>query len=555
LIVWLAVAVAISALAGLGALYRRLVAQERTIRRQIAREASLKARLDDVFDRTADIIVVHDRRGRIATMNRTCEQASGYSREEARMVDPEWLFSPVYIADIERMIAEGANATPRTIRAELIAKKGARTPIEAQARLLVADGQVSGVTVVARNVAEREQLEGQVRQAQKMEAVGRLATGIAHDFNNLLTVLMGYSDELVEGVEASSPLRKPVEEVRRAVERAAGLTQQLLAFSRRQTIATERIDVNITVANMQGLLRRLLGPEVRLELSLGRDVSAIEADPAQIGQIVMNLAVNARDAMPAGGQLTIRTANVDLGAEHLDVIPGPHVMIEVRDTGAGMTPDVQWRLFEPFFTTKPAGEGTGLGLSMVSAIVRQHGGHVSVSSEPGKGSTFHVYFPRVEGTGIGASSPGRAAIVTDETGADASPIDGATGDAGVVLLAEDDRAVRRLMTTELRRHGFVVLEARDGAEALQICTEYGHPIDVLVTDIVMPTMNGMDLAQRATPMRPDMDVVFMTGHPERAGVGVDMPDAGQVLLKPFTPDVLVECVQQTLERRRTPPRV
>ena len=557
MILWLAIAVAIIAIAGCGIVYRRVLAQERTITRQIAREASLKARFDDVFDRTGDIIVVHDRRGRISTMNRTGEQASGYPREEARSLDPGWIFSQTYLTAVERMLAEGPEALPRTIRAELITKKSARIPIEGQARLLVADGQVTGVTVIAKNVAERDQLEGQLRQAQKMEAVGRLATGIAHDFNNLITVLMGYSDELLEEVPEDSPIRKPVEEVKRAVERAAGLTQQLLAFSRRQHTATQRIDVNVTVANMQGLLKRLLGPEIRLEVSLDPEVGVIEADPAQVGQIVMNLAVNARDAMKGGGRLSIATANVELGAEHLDVIPGAHVMIEVHDTGVGMSPEVQRKLFEPFFTTKDAGQGTGLGLSMVNAIVRQSGGQVTVTSELGKGATFRVYFPRVEGKHADAAPRDPVAPADETSSMDATTLPESTAsDAGVVLLAEDDRAVRRLMSSELRRRGFVVLEARHGGEALQICKQYSSDIDVLVTDVVMPTMNGVDLAVSARPLRPAMAVVFMTGHPERAGVDLQLSgaDASDLLIKPFTPDVLVERVQQALEKRRAQPR-
>ena len=557
MILWLTVAVAISALAACGVIYRRVLAQERTINRQIAREASLKARLDDIFDRTGDIIVVHDRRGRIATMNRTCEQASGYPREEARAVDPGWIFSQTYLTAVERMLAEGPEALPRTIRAELITKKSARIPIEGQARVLVADGQVSGVTVIAKNVAERDQLEGQLRQAQKMEAVGRLATGIAHDFNNLITVLMGYSDELLEDVPRESPLRKPVEEVKRAVERAAGLTQQLLAFSRRQTTAPQRIDINVTVANMQGLLRRLLGPEIRLDVSLDPNVGVVEADPAQVGQIVMNLAVNARDAMPGGGRLNIATANVELGAEYLDAIPGAHVMIEVRDTGVGMTPEVQRKLFEPFFTTKDAGQGTGLGLSMVNAIVRQSGGQVTVASALGQGTTFRVFFPRAEGAHAEVVPRGPVAHAEETTSSDTTTLtDNAAPDAGVVLLAEDDRAVRRLMSSELRRRGFVVLEARHGGEALQICKQYSSEIDVLVTDVVMPTMNGVDLAVSARPLRPGMAVVFMTGHPERAGVDLHLSgaDASDLLIKPFTPDVLVERVQHALDKRRAQPR-
>lgn len=547
-----------TALAACGVLYRRIMAQERTIARQIAREAALKARLEDVFERTGDIVVVHDRRGRVATMNRTGEQAIGYTREEARAVDPEWIFTKPYLACIERMLGEGPESLPHTIRAELIAKKNERIPIEGQARVLVADGQLTGVTVVAKNVAERDQLETQLRQAQKMEAVGRLATGIAHDFNNLITVLMGYSEELLDEVPEESSLRKPVEEVKRAVERAASLTQQLLAFSRRQATAPQRINVNVTVGNMEGLLKRLLGPEIRLEVSLDQSVGIIEADPAQVGQIVMNLAVNARDAMPTGGRLSIATAIVELGAEHLDVIPGTHVMIEVSDTGLGITPDVQRQLFEPFFTTKSAGQGTGLGLSMVHAIVRQSGGHITVSSKLGEGTTFRVYFPSLERRQADVAKHAQSAPVDETPLVDRTPRaeDGESG-AGVVLLAEDDRAVRRLLSSELRRRGLIVLEARHGGEALQICKQYSSPIDVLVTDVVMPTMNGVDLAASARPLRPDMAVVFMTGHPERAGVDITLSgaNASDLLIKPFTPAVLAERVQQVLERRRPQPGV
>jgi PAS domain S-box-containing protein len=545
LVTWLAFAVALGAVAALGVYYRRNLAQERTIRRQIAREASLKARLDDVFERSSDIIVVHDRRGRVATMNRTGERTSGYPREEARMVDANWLFSPSYINAIDRMLQEGAEAMPRTIRAELVTKQSTRIPIEAHARVLVADGQVSGVTVVAHDLAEREHLEAQLRQAQKMEAVGRLATGIAHDFNNLITVLLGYSDELVEKIDRESPLRRPVEEVRRAVERAAALTQQLLAFSRRQTSAPQRVDVNSTVTAMQGLLKRLLGPEIRLDVSLDKNVAPIEADPVQVGQIVMNLGVNARDAMPNGGMLSIRTANVELGAEHLDSLPGAHVMIEVTDTGVGMEPEVQRRLFEPFFTTKRSGEGTGLGLSMVNAIARQSGGEVTVSSAVGQGSTFRVYFPR-------AAERPRDAAPAPEARLETAP---ATGSA-VVLFAEDDRAVRRLMSIELRRRGFTVLEARHGGEALDICKQYGDEIDMLVSDIVMPTMNGVDLVAAATRIRPEMAILLISGHPERAGVGLDVGGAhgGNLLLKPFTPEDLAARINDALEKRRSQPK-
>jgi two-component system cell cycle sensor histidine kinase/response regulator CckA len=509
-------------------LYRRTQAQERTIRRQLARERSLKSQFDDLFERTADVMVVHDRRGRIATMNRTAEQLSGYPREEARTIDPDWLFSEKYLDVIRQMIAEGADALPRTIRAELITRRSARIPIEAQAKVLVGDGQLTAVSVIARNMTERDQLETQLRQAQKMEAVGRLATGIAHDFNNLITVLLGYSEELAEHVTRDSALRKPVDEVRRAAERASGLTQQLLAFSRRQVAMPRAIDLNVTVSNMQDLLQRLLGADITLDVKLGRNLSLVSADPVQIGQVIMNLAVNARDAMPNGGTLGIETAMVELGAEHLDLIPGRHVMLLVRDSGVGISPEVQRKLFEPFFTTKEAGQGTGLGLSMVHAIVRQAGGHIDVTSQLGEGATFRVYFPEVQ-----------ADVVTEElVEGDGTNVAVTARGTGVVLLAEDDRAVRRLLSNELRRRGFTVLEARHGGEALEICRQYGGTIDVLLTDVVMPTMNGVDLAAAATPLRPEMAVLFMSGHPERAGSGLDPQDprARNLIMKPFAPD-------------------
>jgi PAS domain S-box-containing protein len=534
-----ALAFALAAGASAVVLYRRVQAQQRTIRRQIARETSLKAQFDDVFERASDVVVMHDRRGRVSTMNRAGEQLSGYPREELRAIDPGSLFSDEYLAAVQEMLTEGAAAMPRTLRAELVTRRGARLSIEAHAKVLVGDGQAVGVSVLARNMADRDHLEAQLRQAQKMEAVGRLATGVAHDFNNLITVLLGYSDELAEHVPSDSPLRKPVDEVRRVAERASGLTQQLLAFSRRHVAVAHAIDLNVTLSGMQDLLRRLLGAEISLDFRLGNDLGLINADPVQIGQIIMNLAVNARDAMPNGGTLAIATSSVELGAEHLDVIPGRHVMLVVRDTGVGMTADVQRKLFEPFFTTKEAGEGTGLGLSMVSAIVRQSGGHITVSSEVGQGSTFRVYFPLAQPGATAAAAPARIG--------DAAPARG----SGVVLLAEDDRAIRRLMTTELRRRGFTVLEARHGAEALDICKTYDGVIDVLLTDVVMPMMNGVDLAAAATPIRPGMSVLFMSGHPERAGIGLD-PNSAQtknLLMKPFTPDTVVARLNDILSHK------
>jgi PAS domain S-box-containing protein len=482
-------------------------------------------------------MIVHDRRGRVATINRSGEHVTGYLRDELRMLDPNWIFGADYLDAVNAMIAEGADSAPRSFRSEFVPRKGARVPVDVHARVLIGDGEVVGLTSIARDLTERDRLENELRQAQKMEAVGRLATGIAHDFNNLITVLLGYSDELIEEAPPNSTLHSAAVEVRRAADRASALTQQLLAFSRRQVSVAQAVDVNQVVAHMEDMIRRLLGPEIRLQVSLQPELAAISADSQQIGQVVMNLVVNARDAMPNGGTLTIETANVDLGADNLDVIPGPHVELSVADTGLGMSADVRNRLFEPFFTTKESGHGTGLGLSMVQAIVRQSSGHVIVESHPGKGSRFKVYFPRqgnVADMPVPSMMPPAVATVRGE---------------GVILLAEDDRSVRRLVVSELTRRGFTVLEAEDGASALELFKRDPNRIDVLVTDVVMPRMNGAELAKQAERIRPGLRILFISGHPERAGAGLDPTGATNLLMKPFTADTLATRIKEVLTGR------
>jgi two-component system cell cycle sensor histidine kinase/response regulator CckA len=521
-----------------GLLIRRSRSQEETIRRQLAREVALKARFDDLFDRSSEIMIVHDRRGRISTINRSGEQVTGYLREELRMLDPNWIFGADYLDAISQMIGEGAEAAPQSFRSEFIPRKGSRVPVDVHARVLVGDGEVVGVTSIARDLSERDRLESELRQAQKMEAVGRLATGIAHDFNNLITVLLGYSDELIEEAEPASNVYAAATEVRRAAERASALTQQLLAFSRRQISVAQTVDLNQAVMQMEDLIRRLIGPEIRLVTTLQPEVSTISADSQQIGQVLMNLVVNARDAMPNGGTLTIATADVELGSDNLDAIPGPHVELTVSDTGHGMTREVRERLFEPFFTTKDSGSGTGLGLSMVHAIVRQSGGHIIVDSEPARGTTFKVHFPR---QGNFAEAPAPALV---------PPPGAAVKGEGVILLAEDDQSVRRLVVSELSRRGFTVLEAEDGAAALELFRRDVDRIDMLVTDVVMPRMNGADLAKAADRLRPGLKILFISGHPERAGAGLDPKGVTNLLMKPFTADTLAARIKEVITGRK-----
>lgn len=537
--IWPVIASAL-AVAGI-AVYARLAVSKReeTIRRQLAREASLKARFDEVFERSSDIIVVHDRRGRLSTINRAGEHALGYSREEVRMLEPSWIFGNDYTDTVNRMIAEGADSQPQSFRSELSRRRGLRVPVDVHARVLIGDGQVVGVMAIARDLSERDRFEGELRQAQKMEAVGRLASGIAHDFNNLITVLIGYTDELLEHVPAGSEAHHLAESVRRATDRAAALTQQLLSFSRRQASVANSVDLNLLITNMEDMLRRLLGQRIAIELSLQPGLATISADESQVSQVIMNLAVNARDAMPKGGTLTMTTANVVLGDEHVDMIPGPHVLLTVSDTGEGISSEVRDRLFEPFFTTKETGRGTGLGLSMVHGIVRRCGGQIQVESAPGQGATFHIYFPS-------ESSAAEIPAAGDAPRAARPAVKG----EGLVLLAEDDASVRRLVVSELTRRGFTVIEASDGRAALEIFAREKDHIDILVSDVLMPRMNGPELGREAERLQPGVKILFISGHPERAGRGLDPAGVTNLLMKPFTADTLAMRIKELMRQRK-----
>jgi signal transduction histidine kinase/ActR/RegA family two-component response regulator len=397
----------------------------------------------------------------------------------------------------------------------------------------------TGFEMIAEDVSERRLLEEQLRQAQKMEAVGRLAGGVAHDFNNLLTVIKGYSELMLEELDNAHPLRTEVDEIKKAADRAASLTRQLLAFSRQQVLAPKVLDLNLIVQNMDKLLRRLLGEEVILTSVLAPTLGRVKADPGQVEQVIMNLAVNARDAMPKGGKLTIETSNVDLDEnytrEHVAVKPGKYVMIAVSDTGMGMPEKVQARIFEPFFTTKEVGKGTGLGLSTVYGIVKQSGGYVWVYSEVGIGSTFKVYLPRVDAP-LDAGSLTRQLITHpgNET----------------VLLVEDEEGVRTLMRQVLQKHGYNVLEARDGGEALVVCERHQGKIDLLLTDVVLENMSGQDVAERLLRFRPDMKVLYVSGYADDAIVKHGVLTAGAAFLqKPFTTEALARKIRHVLEAR------
>jgi signal transduction histidine kinase len=388
-----------------------------------------------------------------------------------------------------------------------------------------------------KNEAQKRQLEEELRQSQKMEALGRLAGGVAHDFNNLLTVIKGHSELIIERLPSKDPLLGSGQQIRKAADRAASLTRQMLAFSRRQALEPTVFDMNSLVADMYKLLKRLVHEDIEFTFRAGESLGRVKADTGQIEQVLLNLSVNASDAMPRGGKLVIETKNVTVDPESAKsrqtVEPGYYVMLAVTDTGHGMTPETKARIFEPFFTTKESGKGTGLGLATVYGVVKQSGGFIWVDTTPGKGTRFEVYLPRVEQN------------ITPNPAEELAPARARA--AGTVLLAEDEEGVRALAYDFLTSAGYRVFVANDGAKALEISETLGERLDVLVTDVVMPNMRGPELASRMKILRPDLKVVFMSGYLEQNEGGEDFTGTATFLQKPFSKDVLVRQVGAALQ--------
>jgi DNA-binding NtrC family response regulator len=391
---------------------------------------------------------------------------------------------------------------------------------------------------------ERARLAEELRQAQKLESLGRLAGGIAHDFNNLLTVIQGHTDLMMQDLREGDPFKESVEDIRLASSRAADLTRQLLAFSRRQLLRPRVIDLNAAIAESTRMLRRLLGEDIELVTALDGQLGLVKADPGQLDQVIVNLAVNARDAMATGGKLTIETRNVTIGDEdvqrHPSFRPGSYVVLAFSDTGCGMTADMLEHIFEPFFTTKEKGKGTGLGLAMIHGIVQQTGGWVWVDSEPGLGTTFQVYLPRVEETVAEAQAAPQADF---RRGTES------------VLVVEDEESVRKLTCHALRRFGYDVIEAANGGEALLLCEKRQRPIPLLITDVVMPGMSGPQLAERLRQLHPELRVLYTSGYTDAAVVRHGpLHETMSFLQKPFTPSELASKVREVLDRPAAPPR-
>jgi PAS domain S-box-containing protein len=510
---------------------------------QEAREA--RDFLRSIAENSPAGIVTTDVRGRITYWSPRAEELLGYRADEVQG-------RPV--ADLQRGGLDAARALMRRLRTgerirehetEIVARDGRWVECRFSLALLRdAAGAMIGTLAILEDTSERKRLEAQLRQAQKMEAVGRLAGGIAHDFNNLLAVIMGHSDLIKSVLKKGDALAHDVEQIRRASERAASLTRQLLAFSRRQFLQPQVIDVNTLVGNLATMLHRLIGEDIQLELRLDPEAGRVSADPGQLEQVIVNLAVNARDAMPEGGRLTLETAPAGLDqafvATHPGSTTGPHVRVSIHDTGCGMGPDVLSHLFEPFFTTKEPGRGTGLGLSTVYGIVKQHRGYIDVTSEEGRGSSFGVYLPRVE------------ARPTTERPAPRERL--RPGGRETVLFVEDEVALRDLMHRVLAKGGYTVLAAGDGLDALALVEAHPGPIDVVVTDVIMPRMSGPELAARLRARDPKIRLLYVSGYTadQLRRSQTDLGEDATLLPKPFTSDGLLRKVREVLDRPNPP---
>jgi PAS domain S-box-containing protein len=489
-------------------------------------------------------IVTTDVRGRVTYWSPRAEELLGYRPDEV-LGRPVAEFQRGGLASaralMQRLLEEGPI---REHEAEILARNGRWVECRFSLALLRdSAGATIGTLAILEDTSERKRLEAQLRQAQKMEAVGRLAGGIAHDFNNLLAVIMGHSDLIRSVLRKGDILTHDVEQIRKASERAATLTRQLLAFSRRQFLQPQVIDANTLVANLATMLRRLIGEDIQLELRLDPEAGRVSADPGQLEQVIMNLTVNARDAMPQGGHLTIETAPAALDqafvATHPGSSAGAHVRLSIHDTGCGMGPDVLAHLFEPFFTTKEPGRGTGLGLSTVYGIVKQHRGYIDVASEPGRGSTFGVYLPRIE------MKPAA------ERPAPREPL--RPGGRETVLFVEDEVALRDLMQRVLAKGGYTVLAAGDGLDALARVEAHPGPIDLVVTDVIMPHMSGPELATRLRARDPGVRLLYVSGYTaDQLRSQTDLGKDATLLAKPFTSDGLLRKVREVLDRPRPP---
>jgi len=517
------------------ALVRDITQRKAAERAVIENHSLLKA----VVEGTSGAVFVKDIEGRYVMINSACARLFGLTVEEVLGRGDHDLF-PQDVADemVEHDEQVLRSGTAHTIEEAPTMRGITRTYLTTRGVYRDAQDQVIGLVGFSRDISDLKRLEQQLRQSQKMEAVGQLAGGVAHDFNNLLTAIIGFGEMAFNSLAPDDPNRELITEIRRAGQRAANLTRQLLAFSRKQVLRPEVVSLNTLLVDVMKLLQRLIGEDIELSLSPDEALGLAKIDPGQFEQAVINLAVNARDAMPHGGTLTIETSNVELDAAyaslHEDLAPGRYVMVAVSDSGVGMDEATRTHIFEPFFTTKPTGEGTGLGLAMVYGFVKQSGGHVEAYSEPGRGTTFKIFLPRVFDAVVTAPADDAAAMPQGHE---------------TVLLVEDEEAVRTLAGRVLQAAGYTVLSARNGPEAIRLADEHPETIQLLATDLVMPRMSGLEVASQLTQTRPGIRILLMSGYPNEAAMRHGVPPGASLLQKPFNAVALARAVRQVLDAR------
>jgi two-component system, cell cycle sensor histidine kinase and response regulator CckA len=504
-------------------------------------------RFRNLFENAKDTVFTCDLEGNFTSINPAGERLTEYSVEEMLKSDFSLVVAPEYVKSVQEMVVAKAGGDVATIyELEIITKSGQRVWVEISSRTIHSQGKPVGVQGIARDISERKRAEEarhasqlRLQQSQKLEAIGELAGGVAHDFNNLLTAIIGYTDLSLKRAGLENSIHGNLEETRKAAERAAALIRQLLAFSRKQILEPKVLDLNLVVQDMHKMLKRLIGENIDLATRPAENLGRVKADPSQVEQIIMNLVVNARDAMPRGGKVMIETANAKLdnhnALKHVSIKTGEYVMLAVTDTGSGMDRETQARIFEPFFTTKEIGKGTGLGLSTVYGIVKQSGGNIWVYSEPGMGTVFKVYLPRIDAAAITVEKMEQEAL---------APLGSET-----ILLVEDEDTVRGLTRKVLMQAGYKVLDAKGGDEALRLCRAHTGSIDLLLTDVVMPGISGKEVADRLSKLRPTTRVLFMSGYTDEAIVQHGVLDANvQFLQKPFTWSGLAKKVRDVLDR-------
>jgi PAS domain S-box-containing protein len=519
---------------------RQIVRAHQETKNTVAERKRISERLSQlasIIEFSSDAIIIFTLDGTIVSWNKGAEGVYGYGASEVLGQPRSVLLPPEQPDDLPEMV-ETLTRGEQIQRYETVQVGRGERRIEVSMSMSPvkdASDRIIGVASITRDISERKLLEKQLRQSQKMEALGQLSGGITHDFNNLLTVITGYCELLEQELPPNGASRRNCEQIKKAGERAASLTRQLLAFSRQQVMEPRVLDLNAVILDVEKMLRRVIGEDIELETSLNANLGSIRADRGQIEQVIMNLVVNARDAMPNGGRLTIETDNVTVDNSfaryHSPQPPGQYVRVSVADTGIGMTADTQARIFEPFFTTKEVGRGTGLGLSTVYGVIRQSEGYVWVHSKLGHGTVFEVYLPLVQ-EGVRDEEPKLSAY---------SPSDCKE----TILLVEDEESLRELTRNLLIRKGYKVLDAVSPSEAIETAQEYSDPIHLLLTDVVMPGMNGPSLAQKLAAIRPEMKVVYMSGYTGfRHGQG---PESQAVLLqKPFTRETLLRKLRDAL---------